>query len=69
MKFFLDSAKLEEIEKAKDLPYFAGVTTNPILLERAKIKDREKFYESVLSLIPKKELFVQVFSEDEERAY
>ncbi|MCX7943143.1 MAG: hypothetical protein N2746_01355 [Deltaproteobacteria bacterium] len=69
MKFFLDSAKIEEIRQAKELPFFAGVTTNPILLEKAKITNRERFYESVLSLIQKKELFVQVFSDDEDNAY
>lgn len=69
MKFFLDSANLSEIEKAKDLPYFAGVTTNPLLICKENTKDREKFYEEVLSMIPKKELFVQVFSKEPEKIY
>ncbi len=69
MKFYLDSANLDEIQKAKDLSFFAGVTTNPILISRAGIKDRLQFYRHVLSVIPKKELFVQVFSKAAEEAY
>ncbi len=69
MKFYLDSANIEEIKVASDLPYFSGVTTNPILLSKSGVVNREKFYESILTLIPKKELFVQVFSRDAEGVY
>lgn len=39
MKIFLDSANLEEIKKAQDLGIIEGVTTNPSLIAREKIKD------------------------------
>lgn len=69
MKFYLDSANIEEIEKASALPYFAGVTTNPILVEREKIQNRHRFYECILARIPQKELFVQIYSSDPLKAY
>ncbi|GEM_PF-2172608 len=69
MKFYLDSADIEEIREAKNLPIFAGVTTNPILLERAQVIAREKFYNKVLRLIPGKDLFVQVFSKNPSEVY
>jgi len=69
MKFYLDSADLNEIKAAKSLPYFAGVTTNPILISKQKISSRERFYSSVLSAIAGRELFVQVYSSTPEGVY
>jgi len=69
MKFYLDSANLNEIEEARLLPYFAGVTTNPILLSKQNINNRERFYSAVLSAIPKCELFVQVYSKEPEEVF
>ena len=34
MKFFIDTANVEEIRKANDMGIIAGVTTNPSLLPR-----------------------------------
>lgn len=36
MKFFIDTANIEEIKKAKDLGVIDGVTTNPSLLAKEK---------------------------------
>lgn len=69
MRFYLDSANIDEIKKAKDLPFFAGVTTNPSLISKEGIKNLEKFYRSLLLLLPSKELFVQVFSKEADAAY
>lgn len=69
MKFYLDSANIKEIREAINLPYFSGVTTNPTLLKNEGISNRIKFYENILSLIPKKELFVQIYSLEDSDAY
>ena len=36
MKFFLDSANLDEIKAAKDMGLLDGVTTNPTLMSKEK---------------------------------
>ena len=35
MKFFIDTAKVEEIKKANDMGVICGVTTNPSLIAKA----------------------------------
>ncbi len=69
MKFYLDSANLNEIEEAKQLIYFAGVTTNPLLINREMIQNRFRLYNEILRLIPKKELFIQVYSIEPAEVY
>lgn len=34
MKFFIDTAKVEEIKKANDMGIICGVTTNPSLIAK-----------------------------------
>lgn len=34
MKFFIDTANIEEIRKANDMGVIAGVTTNPSLIAK-----------------------------------
>lgn len=34
MRFFLDTANVEEIKKANDMGVICGVTTNPSIIER-----------------------------------
>ena len=34
MKFFIDTAKVEDIRKANDMGVIAGVTTNPSLIAK-----------------------------------
>jgi len=41
MSIFIDSANLDEIEKALDLGWVSGVTTNPLLLGKEKIEVAE----------------------------
>jgi len=41
MKFFIDTANLEEIRQAKDMGLIDGVTTNPSLIAREKADFRE----------------------------
>ncbi|MGB9600645.1 MAG: transaldolase family protein [Myxococcota bacterium] len=69
MKFYLDSANIEEIREAGNLPFLSGITTNPTLLKKENIKNRIRFYENLLSIIPHKELFVQIFSDNDSDAY
>lgn len=40
MKFFVDTAKLDEIKKAQELGVLDGVTTNPSLMSKVGIKGR-----------------------------
>ena len=43
MKFFIDTANLEEIKEAKELGMIDGVTTNPSLVAKEGCKNREDF--------------------------
>jgi len=36
MKFFIDTANIDEIKKANDLGMVDGVTTNPSLVSKAR---------------------------------
>jgi len=40
MAIFLDSARIDEIEKAMEFPFIEGVTCNPILIYKATGKER-----------------------------
>ncbi len=42
MKFFIDTANLEEIREAYDLGVLDGVTTNPSLMAKEGISGEEK---------------------------
>ncbi|MBK8955484.1 MAG: fructose-6-phosphate aldolase [Saprospiraceae bacterium] len=44
MKFFIDTAKLDHIQEAKDLGILDGVTTNPSLMAKEGITGRENIY-------------------------
>ena len=52
MRIFLDTAKIEEIEKGARMGVVAGVTTNPSLLARAGHKDYEAAVKKICSIIP-----------------
>ncbi len=43
MKFFIDTANLDEIREAKELGIIDGVTTNPSLVAKEGCKNREDF--------------------------
>lgn len=47
MKFFIDTANLDEIKKAYDLGVLDGVTTNPSLIAKEAISGREAFKDHI----------------------
>jgi transaldolase len=51
MKFFIDTANVEEIRKGLEMGLVDGVTTNPTLLAREK-RDPEETIREILSLVP-----------------
>ena len=44
MKFFVDTANLDQIEEAQDLGILDGVTTNPSLMAKEGIKGKNIDY-------------------------
>ena len=48
MKFFIDTAKVEDIKKANDMGVICGVTTNPSLIA----KEGRKFEEVIKEIVP-----------------
>ncbi len=59
MKILLDTAHIEDIKKYNDIYDIAGVTSNPTILSREK-KDFFPLIQEIRSIIPDKELHVQV---------
>ncbi|MCE3279775.1 MAG: putative transaldolase [Bacteroidetes bacterium] len=54
MKFFIDTANLEQIKEAQDLGVLDGVTTNPSLMAKEGIKGQEnilKHYEDICKIV------------------
>ncbi len=51
MKFFIDTANIEEIKKGMEMGLVDGVTTNPSLLAKEK-KDPEAVLREILSTVP-----------------
>ncbi|MGQ9864309.1 MAG: fructose-6-phosphate aldolase [Bacteroidia bacterium] len=51
MQFFLDTARLEEIEKAVSWGIVDGVTTNPSLMAKEGVKDFDAHYRKITSLV------------------
>jgi transaldolase len=50
MKFFIDTANLEEIREAKELGMIDGVTTNPSLVAKEGCKNRDDFKKLVYEI-------------------
>lgn len=50
MKFFIDTANLDQIKEAHDLGVLDGVTTNPSLMAKEGIKGKEKQYEHYVKI-------------------
>ena len=50
MKFFIDTADLDEIKEAKELGIIDGVTTNPSLVAKAGCKTREDFKKLIFEI-------------------
>ncbi len=54
MKFFIDTANLDQIKEARDLGILDGVTTNPSLMAKEGIAGQEnilKHYETIANLV------------------
>lgn len=51
MKFFLDTANIEEIRKAVGLGMCDGVTTNPTLIMKAGIKDHKTAIQEISKVV------------------
>ena len=55
MKFFIDTANLDEIREASELGILDGVTTNPSLMAKEGISGHEKImahYQKICALVP-----------------
>ena len=54
MKFFIDTANIEEIKEAQSFGVLDGVTTNPSLMSRENIKGEKNIsYENIPNLCDK----------------
>ncbi|MDR3175929.1 MAG: fructose-6-phosphate aldolase [Desulfovibrio sp.] len=52
MKFFIDTAGLAEIREAAGYGFLDGVTTNPSLLAREKVRDADRHIRAICALTP-----------------
>ena len=51
MKFFVDTAKIEDIKKANDMGVICGVTTNPSLIAKEGGKRQEEVLKELASIV------------------
>ena len=51
MKFFVDTAKIEDIKKANDMGVICGVTTNPSLIAKEGGKSQEELLKEIASIV------------------
>lgn len=51
MKFFVDTAKIEDIKKANDMGVICGVTTNPSLIAKEGGKSQEEVLKEIVSIV------------------
>ncbi len=65
MKFFIDSANVEEIKEAKALGILAGVTTNPSLIAKEGVDFHERLRE-ITSIVPDQSVSAEVIATDAE---
>ena len=50
-KFFVDTAKIEDIKKANDMGVICGVTTNPSLIAKEGGKSQEEILKEIASIV------------------
>lgn len=65
MKFFIDTANLEQIKEAKDLGILDGVTTNPSLMAKEGIQGAEaikKHYQDICEIVQEGDVSAEVLS-------
>lgn len=61
---FADGANLQQISALNQNSKISGFTTNPTLMNKAGIRDYERFAKDVLNVIEDKSLSLEVFSDD-----
>ena len=67
MKFFIDTANLNQIKEAKDLGILDGVTTNPSLMAKEGITGTEnviKHYKAICEIVGKGDVSAEVIATD-----
>ena len=67
MKFFIDTANLDQIKEAKDLGIMDGVTTNPSLMAKEGISGKaniEKHYKTICEIVGQGDVSAEVISTD-----
>jgi transaldolase len=67
MKFFIDTANLDQIKEANDLGILDGVTTNPSLMAKEGIKGEEavmKHYKTICETVVNGDISAEVISTD-----
>lgn len=67
MKFFIDTANLDQIQEAKDLGILDGVTTNPSLMAKEGISGKDnimKHYEDICKIVEYGDVSAEVISTD-----
>lgn len=67
MKFFIDTADLEQIKEANDLGILDGVTTNPSLMAKVGIKGHDAIYQhykTICEIVKDGDISAEVISTD-----
>jgi transaldolase len=67
MKFFIDTANLDQIREANDLGVLDGVTTNPSLMAKEGIKGQEavyNHYKTICEIVKNGDISAEVVSTD-----
>ena len=63
MKFFLDTANIEQIKEAKDMGMLDGVTTNPTLVSKEN-KSEHELYSEIIEICKGKPVSLETTSND-----
>ncbi|MGM8214985.1 fructose-6-phosphate aldolase [Bacillaceae bacterium W0354] len=63
MKFFIDTANIDEIKEAYDLGILAGVTTNPSLVAKENVSFHDRLKE-ITAIVTEGSVSAEVISED-----
>jgi len=63
-KIFLDGVDKKDMLDMNSKPFIKGLTTNPSLMKKAGIKDYKTFARDILSIIKKKPISFEVFSDE-----
>lgn len=64
IKIFADGADYNEMIKLNNSNFIKGLTTNPSLMKKNKVKNYEEFAKKVLKKVKKKPISFEVFSDD-----